>query len=96
MNKLSRLLTAACLASVLAFACITRPPVAALPEARNIVSAPAKTPEVVCIWPDPVIFSLNDDNWFVCFQIEREGNTAPFRCKTVAQLRQLANPLSAH
>lgn len=41
-----------------------------------------------CTQPDPMVFSLNDDDWMVCFQIEHSDYTSPLRCLTVRQLRE--------
>jgi hypothetical protein len=45
---------------------------------------------VLCVWPDPIEFTLADDNWKVCFQVDHSNYTA-FKptCMTVAELRHL-------
>lgn len=45
------------------------------------------TQGVLCVWPDPIVFSPNDDSWNVCFRIPY--GTDPPVCLTVGELRRV-------
>jgi hypothetical protein len=53
---------------------------------------PKKPPSkgVLCVWPDPITFTLADDNWKVCFDIDHSVSTGyqPL-CTTIGEVRQL-------
>lgn len=54
---------------------------------------PARKPPskgVLCVWPDPITFTLADDNWKVCFDIDHSVSTGyqPF-CTTIGEVRAM-------